>query len=320
MSENPTVNSLRIRPLTFEERKYTYKQSSQLISQTGSIGYLRGDFGSGGKEFHSTWFDHRTDRKTDEFKAELDDVVNALRSKSYGLLMDRQSMARFARNAPDSAFKGNYTTEYGFRVDTDKHSYLLRCNPQQGDYNFYCYCYVTEWLDRNIEKARQDIRFVSSDYKELFRLPDGEQITIIQSDGARQNFVCRYIDEAHVEVGDNLFHVCEFAERMERAGSRYEPTETPLPPKCLTLLPSSGDIISITRYERGYTLIRRDTDFSTIGGKEKFVEIANRKNKVSKAQEAAMLAGSLFGWDTPAAKPKNYDENGKAIKPKNRER
>lgn len=29
-----------------------------------------------------------------------------------------------------------------------------------------------------------------------------------------------------------------------------------------------------------------------------------------------MLAGSMIRWDSIAAKPKSYDENGKAIKPK----
>ena len=50
------------------------------------------------------------------------------------------------------------------------------------------------------------------------------------------------------------------------------------------------------------------------------MDTSNKRMGVTKAQEAAMLAGSLFGWDTPAARPKNYDENGKAIKQKDRER
>lgn len=37
---------------------------------------------------------------------------------------------------------------------------------------------------------------------------------------------------------------------------------------------------------------------------------------VTKAQAAAMLAGSMFGWEVPAADPKNYDEQGRLIKPK----
>ena len=43
-------------------------------------------------------------------------------------------------------------------------------------------------------------------------------------------------------------------------------------------------------------------------------------HKISKAQEQAMLAGSMIRWDSIAAKPKSYDENGKAIKPKDYER
>ena len=311
---------LQIRPMTFEERKYSYEQSSQLMSQTGSIGRLRGDFGRSGTEFWTTWEDHRPDLKTYPFKVELDDVINALRSDEYGLLKDRRSMVSFSRAAPDSAFKGNYTTEYGFRVDTKDHAYLIRCNPQQGDYNFYCFCYITKWLDRHIERAGSDIRFIDSGYNELFRLPDGEQITITLSTDEKLDRACRFVDETHLEVGRNLYHICEFAERMERNGSTYAPKETPLPPKCFTVMPSSGDIIEVTRYEKAYRPIRKREAFETEAGRDLFVETANKKWGVTKAQEAAMLAGSLFGWDTPAAKPKNYDENGKAIKPKDRER
>lgn len=305
-----------INPLTIEERKYTYAQSSQLKGQTGSIGHLRGDFGSG-EQFYTSWFEHNSRLKTPEFSSELDDVINELRNNSCGLLKSRRSMVEFARNNPESSFKGAYTTEYGFRVDTEKHSYLLRCNPTQGDYNFYCFCYQREWLDDHIDRARRDIRFIDSGYKDLFKLPDGEQITIISADGQKRDFICRYIDEAHLEVGNNLYHICEFAGRMERSGSTYQPKEIPLPRECLSTLPSSGEMILITRYQKGYTprSIQKSPEENRA-----IVDRYNKNNGISKAQEAAMVAGSMFGWDTPAAKPKNYDENGKAIKPKEKER
>lgn len=306
-----------IRPLQFPEKKYTYKQSTQIEGQTGNIGYLRGDFGSGGDSFYSSWFDQRTNLKTDEFKSELDEVINALRFEQNGLLKSRSDMAQYARKYPDSAFKGNYTTEYGFRVDTEKHAYLIRCNPVRGDYNFYCFCYVREWLDKHIEKADQDIRFINSDYKELFRLPDGENIIITLDNGERLDRTCRYIDEAHLEVGNNLYHICEFAERMEQNGNTYAPKNIPLPPKCFSVLPSTGELITVTRYEKGYTPVN-----AVLHDNEQYRDIADRRNErlgVSKQQEAAMLAGSMFGWNTPAAEPKNYDENGAPIKPKKKD-
>ena len=127
-------NEIKTRPLTPTEQKYTYAQSMQLEGQTGTIGHLRGDFATTGYGFYTTWFDTRPQWKSDEFKAELDTVINALR-EDKGLLHNRYDMSAFARHFPESAIKGNYCMEYGFRVDTEKHAFLLRCNPTKGDYN-----------------------------------------------------------------------------------------------------------------------------------------------------------------------------------------
>lgn len=217
---------MELRPMKPAEQKYNYSQSMQLQGQTGSIGYLRGDFGSSGKEFHTTWFDHRTQWKTEEFKAGLDTVINALRSTDYGLLKSRSDMISRAGKYPDSRFKGNYSTEYGFRMDTEQHAHLIRFNPSQGDYNFYCFCYVKEWLNKHMANAERGIRFIDPHYNELFRIPDGGKITIITSWGEKNERTCRYIDEAHTEIGSNLYHICEFAERMQQNGSSYEPKPT----------------------------------------------------------------------------------------------
>ena len=46
---------------------------------------------------------------------------------------------------------------------------------------------------------------------------------------------------------------------------------------------------------------------------ERAEETAGRLNRqlgVTKQQQAAMLWGSMFGWDIPAADPARYDEQG----------
>ena len=44
---------------------------------------------------------------------------------------------------------------------------------------------------------------------------------------------------------------------------------------------------------------------------------ANEAIGVTKAQEAAMLFGSMYGWDKPGADPAHYNEQGEPIRPWN---
>lgn len=314
---------MTIRPLRAEEQKYTFAQSQQLNAQTGAIGHLRGDFGSEGTSFYTTWFDENEALKSDAFKAELDDVINALRfNENYGgLLKSRSAMLRYGTAYPDSIFEERYTAEYGFRIDTDSYVYLLRCNPVKGDYNFYCWCYQNPAFDRHLQNARKGIRFITPSYKEIFRIPDGDRIYIIRPDGAKSDKCCRYIDDCHFEFGgiwNDLFHICQFAEMMERNGCTVIPLRSSLPEQCYGVLAETGEIIIFQKGENKYSV----TDFAT-GNKENdlaLVEMYNAKLGVSKAQAAAMQIGSMFGWQTPAADPANYDENGQPIKPKHRAR
>jgi len=72
--------------------------------------------------------------------------------------------------------------------------------------------------------ARRDIIFRDADYKEKFRIKDGESIKIIVAyDGEELIRKCRWIDEAHMDVGSTPFHMDEFMEKAARVGNKYEP-------------------------------------------------------------------------------------------------
>ena len=193
----------------------------------------------------------------------------------------------------------------------------MRVNPNKGEYNLYCYCYVRQWLDRHMRQAEKGIRFITPDYKEMFRIPDGDRIRMTFPSGETLEQTCRYIDETHLEVGNNLYHICEFAERMQRNGVKTIPLRSSLPEKCFSILESTGEMIVITKGEKGYapTGIYPQSDSPKEGA-----SALNATNGVSKAQEAAMVAGSMFGWETPAADPKNYDDQGIPIRPKAKDR
>ena len=301
---------LDMRALTEKEDKYTFSNSMQISMQCGLIGHLRADMDSDGNGFFSSWEDYRKELKTDEFKDEFDKVINSLREEG-DILYNRKSLAKYCYSSPQAKMN-NEQDYYGVRVDTEKYAYLCRLNPNKGEYNLYCYCYIKDWLDKHIRSAEKGIRFITPEYKEKFRISDGEKIRITFSDGEVKDRVCRYIDDSHVEVGDDLYHICEFAERMEQCGATFIPLRSDLPEVCYSILPSTGDVIIIKHGESGYHRSEYSTEDKAFN--REFANDRNANLGVSKAQVEAMLAGSMYGWDVPAADPKSYDENGTLLR------
>ena len=108
--------------------------------------------GSSGKGFYHTWWPHNDDQfNTEEFKGELQEVVDMLRAD--GPLKDLASMRSYCyRNGGEITEDGRC---YGYVVDTEHYRYCLRCTPSPGDYQGYLYCYNLR-QQQMAEQATQD--------------------------------------------------------------------------------------------------------------------------------------------------------------------
>lgn len=102
------------------------------------------------------------------------------------------------------------------------------------------------------------IRFITSDYDELFRIPDGGTILVTFPD---RQFVekCSYIDDYHTTVGSSVYHICQYAEILEQNGGRCEPEPETLLDKAAWQL-GHRDYLLVERSDGGfrYELVTKD--------------------------------------------------------------
>ena len=142
MKQKPTKkceHGVQLRPASIEEAGLFYSELDETQDEAlGTVGHIRMDFGSGGKEFWHTWWPHNEDRfNTLEFKEELQAIVDTLRAN--GPLKDLASMSNYCHK------NGGAITEdsrsFGYVAETDHYRYCLRCTPTPGDYQGYLYCY-----------------------------------------------------------------------------------------------------------------------------------------------------------------------------------
>ena len=109
---------------------------------------------------------------------------------------------------------------------------------------------------------------------------------------------------------------------MEGNGNKVIPLRSSLPEQCYIYVQTENKIGIVKKGESGYykTDILESNEIKSHSEAEAFVDEINEKLNVTPAQSKAMMAGSMFGWQTPAADPKSYDDNGRALKPKHKDR
>ena len=144
-----------LEPITLTEEKDLFYSTRNEPKELGCIGHLRGDFGSDGKEFFSTWFPHECEELNDQrFKTVFDTLINQLR-KAGQVLSGRTEMERYCLPHHDCKLLNPYVDKcWGFRIYSPNHyAFYLRCMPVRGDYNFYIYCYDKNML---LDKLARD--------------------------------------------------------------------------------------------------------------------------------------------------------------------
>ena len=110
----------------------------------------------------------------------------------------------------------------------------------------------------------KEIRFIDSHYKDLFHIPDGSCVQIHYPDEMVVK-PCTFIDEYHTQIGYNVFHICQFAEIMERNGASYMPEPEIMGDEAAWKV-GRDRILAVQTCEDGYDYTLYHKDFTEIDG------------------------------------------------------
>lgn len=148
-----------LRPASPDEAGLFYSQDGK-DAELCTVGHLRADFGSAGKEFWSTWWSHNEDTlNTPEFKEELREFVDELRKS--GPLKNLSAMSACCSEHEAGRLGDTSRGSYGYVAESKNYRYCLRCTPIRNEYNAYLYIYDKRQQEMNelqkLLEAEQDL-------------------------------------------------------------------------------------------------------------------------------------------------------------------
>lgn len=158
-----------------------------------------------GGDFAYTVFDKQTKQKTAEGKISLDDVLDGI-DPTHGHLAAARAAAIGEAGLQSGPLGGSDVAQVGLTSLKDFRDSDIRRR--------------SIWEPETLPK--DDIRFINSGYEEQFRIPDGGTIQVEYTDRTF-SAKCEYIDDYHTYVGSEVYHICQFAEVLERGGGVCRP-------------------------------------------------------------------------------------------------
>ena len=173
------------------------KQEAVYLVDRSSLLHLKenenGDFGY-------AVFDKQIRQKTAEGIISLDDVLDGIDPTHDHLAAAREAAVR------EAGLDGIETAQVGLISLKDFRDSDIRRR--------------SIWEPETL--PRDDLRFIDSGYNEQFRLPNGGRIEVEYPD---RTFPapCEYIDDYHAYIGTEVYHMCQFAEVLERGGGVCRP-------------------------------------------------------------------------------------------------
>lgn len=193
---NPNTAKYEIRPASSEEAGLFYAMTPEKDAELGCIGHVRIDFGCGGDRFYHSWHPRGPeDLNTQDFKAELNEVVKELRES---VLKNFSAMTSYCHDH-GGEINGSWVQNYGYIVETEHYRYCLRCNPVPGDYQAYLTCF-----DKRVQEMSHTHDFRITDYfgDPVTLRPRVELYSVKDFMGTKRPGLAIVLDEVGGEAGD----------------------------------------------------------------------------------------------------------------------
>ena len=117
------------------------------------------------------------------------------------------------------------------------------------------------------ETLPKDIRLINSHYDDLYRIPDGGVIQVDYPDGRSFTARLEHLDDYHFDMGGlgNVFHICQFAEVMERNHANFYPEIQTQDEQAAWELGGKG-YLAIQSCEDGWDYTFYHSDYSVMDG------------------------------------------------------